>query len=556
MKSDGSTKKRRRAASSPSRQVAPGLWISHEELIRFIADSIDDCAVFCVDPDGRVASWNQGAARIFGYEEAEIVGKPVACLAAPEGDQDTVEQELRSAEREGRARNERWHLRKDGSRFWASETAIALRDPAGTLRGFAKVCCDRSGWKRAEQEQQQSLLREREARKQAEDASRLKDEFVATVSHELRTPLNAILGWTDILVSQKVDARVTGHAIEVIRRNAKAQKQLIEDLLDISQLIAGKLRLDVRPLAVDPIVRAALDTIRPAAHAKSIQLRELLDPDAGWVLGDASRLQQIVWNLLSNAVKFTPKGGQVAVLLRRRHSAVELSVSDTGKGIDPEFASSLFERFRQADASLTRSYAGMGLGLALARHLTELHGGTIRAESAGVSKGSTFILTLPMSPLQTDEADPDAAEEGPLLDEEAVTRLHSLLGLRLLIADDDADSCEFLAFLLRQRGATVHIARSAQEALEKLQQELPDLLISDIGMPQEDGYALIQKVRALPPERGGLTPAIALTAHGRAQDRIRALVAGFHSHVVKPVKPAELIVVVAQLTGRLVGKAE
>ena len=281
-----------------------------------------------------------------------------------------------------------------------------------------------------------------------------------------------------------------------------------------------------------------------------------MDPDAGWVLGDASRLQQIVWNLLSNAVKFTPKGGQVAVLLRRRHSAVELSVSDTGKGIDPEFASSLFERFRQADASLTRSYAGMGLGLALARHLTELHGGTIRAESDGEGKGSTFTVTLPMSPLQTEAPEPEPPRERVPWDQEVAESLLSFDGLRVVVVDDEQDSREFLAFMLRQRGAAVSMARSAHEALELLQSEQPDLLISDIGMPYEDGYTLIRKVRALPAERGGRTPAVALTAYAREQDRIRALVAGFQSHVVKPVKPAELMVVVAQLAGRLAGRLD
>jgi PAS domain S-box-containing protein len=540
---------RRRAASARVRYRAAGPSLSYEELFHFLVDHIEEYAIFCVDPGGLVASWNPGAARLFGYDEAEILGQPVALLFTPEDQEAGVpEQEMRIAERESRARDERWHLCKDGSRFWGSGIISSLRDPSGQLCGFAKVCRDRTETKRAEEEQQRLVTREREACEHAERASRLKDEFLATVSHELRTPLNAILGWADILSTQQLDAQAIAHALEVIRRNAKAQKQLIEDLLDVSRIITGKLRLEPRPLEVEPVVRAAVDAVRPAAHAKAIKLRERLAPDSGWVLGDADRLQQIFWNLLSNAVKFTPKGGQVAVQLRRCESSVELAITDTGKGIQPEFVPSLFERFRQADASTSRAHAGLGLGLALARHLTELHGGTIRAESAGEGKGSTFTVTLPMSPLQTEPQELEPPRERVAWDQEFAESLLSFDGLRVLVVDDEQDSREFLAFMLRQRGAAVSMARSAMEALE--------LVISDIGMPYEDGYTLIRKVRALPVERGGRTPAVALTAYAREQDRIRALVAGFQSHVVKPVKPAELVVVVAQLAGRLAERTQ
>lgn len=529
---------------------------SYEALCRHMVENVQDFALFSIGLGGQVKSWNPGAARIFGYSELEIVGRPVSVLFTPEDNQAGVpERERSTAACEGRAHEELWHLRKDGRRFWASDTVTPLYDEDGALSGFVEICQDRSDWKQAEERYHEGLAREHEARTQAEKASRIKDEFLATVSHELRTPLNAIVGWADILAVPQGDPATVMHAVQVIRRNAKVQKQLIEDLLDVSRIISGRLRLNLRPLDVAVVIRGALDAIRPAAEAKSIKLQELLTPEASVVMGDPDRLRQVFWNLLSNAVKFTPKGGQVTVFLHRRKASVELLVSDTGQGISPDFMSSLFQRFRQADGSPSRTHTGLGLGLAIARHLTELHGGTIHAESGGDGKGATFSVSLPLSQQQlsyeteTLPAPALPSEKAPLSEEGLETPMR-LDGLRLLVVDDEKDTADFLSLLLKQRGATVLIARSAPEAFEVLQRERPDVLISDIGMPQEDGYSLIRRIRALPPERGGQIPAVALTAYSREQDRVRALVAGFQNHVVKPVQPAVLVAVVANLAGR------
>jgi PAS domain S-box-containing protein len=540
-------------ASTPISHSSAELSLSYEELCRFMVENVQDFAIFSIGLSGLVASWNPGAAKIFGYSEMEILGRPAAILFAPEDNEAGVpEHERSTAACEGRAHDERWLLRKDGRRFWASGTLTPLRDESGSLRGFVKVCHDKTDWKQAEERSQQSLLREHEARTQAEKANRLKDEFLATVSHELRTPLNAIVGWADILAVPQGDPDTIAHAVQVIRRNAKVQKQLIEDLLDVARITSGRLKLELRPLDVAAVVKAAVEAIRPTAEAKSIQLQESLPADAGAVMGDPDRLRQVFWNLLSNAVKFTPKGGHVTVALQRRRSSVELLVSDTGQGISPDFMSSLFQRFRQADGSPSRAHTGLGLGLAIARHLTELHGGTIHAESGGDGKGSTFTVSLPLSQLHMGYPEKEDAPPAPPPPhaEEGVEAPMRLDGLRLLVVDDEKDTADYLSLMLQQRGAAVVVARSAPEALEAMQHERPDVIISDIGMPHEDGYALIRKIRALPVERGGQIPAVALTAYAREQDRVRALVAGFQNHVVKPVQPAVLVAVVANLAGR------
>ncbi|MFO0575416.1 MAG: ATP-binding protein [Polyangia bacterium] len=549
--------------------------LRYEDLFRFMAENVKDYAVFAISLAGRIASWNPGAQQLFGYGESEIVGQPASVLHAPEEDPaHPLDLELGAAAAVGCTEDERWHQRKDGSRFWATGIVAPLRDPAGQLHGFIKVCRDKTDWKLAEEQArerlereqkarrhaeeeaartQMLLAREQEARRHAEQASRLKDEFLATVSHELRTPLNAILGWTELLSGAPTDPPTVAHALEVIGRNARAQKQLIDDLLDVSRIISGKLRLEPRPLALTPVVRAALDGIRPAADAKGITLVQAIDPDAAWVDGDADRLQQIFSNLLSNAVKFTPRRGRVEVTLRRGASYVELVVSDTGKGISAEFMPSLFEPFRQADASSSRAHTGLGLGLTIARHLVELHHGTLRAESEGEGRGARFIVTLPAVPAAGAHEEPLPGEELGEADD-LEEDLPALDGLRLLVVDNEQDTAEFLARMLRQRGAAVETAGSAQEALAALQRERFDVLLSDIGMPHEDGYTLIRKLRALPPEQGGQTPAIALTAYAREQDRVRAMRAGFQNHVAKPVRSAMLFVVVADVAGRLTGR--
>jgi PAS domain S-box-containing protein len=388
------------------------------------------------------------------------------------------------------------------------------------------------------------------AREEAEAANRSKDEFLATVSHELRTPLNAILGWAQLLRGDGMDPEKGRRGLETIVRNAKLQTQLIDDLLDVSRIISGQMRLDVRPLEMVPVIEAALEAVRPAAEARQIQLRRVLDPLAGPVAGDPARLQQVVWNLLSNAVKFTPKGGKVEVRLERVNSHVEVIVADNGLGIDADFLPQVFDRFRQRDASTTRRHSGLGLGLAIVRHLVELHGGTVRVKSPGEGRGSTFTVLLPVSvahltPMDgtrvhpTAEAtDASACQEDPTL---------NLKGIRVLVVDDEPDARETLQQILEHCDAEVRTAGSAAEALAVLETWQPHVLLSDIGMPGEDGYSLMRRVRELPPERGGRTPAAALTAFARGEDRRRALLAGFQMHVAKPVEVQELAAVVANL---------
>jgi signal transduction histidine kinase/ActR/RegA family two-component response regulator len=411
--------------------------------------------------------------------------------------------------------------------------------------------------KRAEEERAQLLVQEQQARAEAERLNRLKDEFLSTISHELRTPLNAILGWAQILRTSKVDEVRMHRVLETIERNARSQAQLVDDLLDISRIIAGKIRLNVQTIAPVSVIEAAIETVQPAADAKHIRLQSVLDPAAGPVLGDSERLQQIVWNLLSNAIKFTPKGGRVQVCLQRINSHIEIIVSDTGQGISPDFLPYVFDRFRQADGSITRSFGGLGLGLAIVRQLVELHGGTVHAESPGEGQGATFTVKLPVmavgaTAIESERVHPAVCgtvefDSSPRLD-----------GLRLLIVDDDADMRELLAYTLEACGAEVIAAASAAEAIAILTASSASihLLISDIGMPDEDGYRLLRRIRALPTEQGGRIPAVALTAYARTQDRTAALLAGFQSHLAKPVEPAELVAVVANLAGRIEGASQ
>jgi PAS domain S-box-containing protein len=395
--------------------------------------------------------------------------------------------------------------------------------------------------------------------REAQEVNRLKDEFLATLSHELRTPLTAVLGWTRLLGTGQLDEATRARALETIERNAQAQVQLIDDILDVSRIIRGKLRLDVRPVELAPVIESAVDSVRPAAEAKGIRLQVVLDPRTGPVSGDPDRLQQVVWNLLSNAIKFTPRGGRVQVILARVDSHLEIDISDTGQGIARDFLPYVFDRFRQADPTTTRVHGGLGLGLAIVRHLIELHGGTVNAESEGAGTGATFRIMLPL--LATVSAQIEPVGETPVAT--TVARANGgddllagfdcppeIEGLRVLIVEDDADSRELLVTVLKQCRAEVVAVAGAAAAIRTLEVWRPDVLISDIEMPGEDGYSLIRKVRALPPERGGDIPAAALTAYARAEDRMRALLAGFQIHVPKPVEPAELITVVASLAAR------
>ena len=435
-----------------------------------------------------------------------------------------------------------WYARRNAER-----SAAELRTAAEELR-------------RRNDERVGLLAAEREARAEAEAANRSKDEFLATLSHELRTPLNAILGWAQLLRMGVLPADEAEQGLQTIERNAKAQAQLVDDLLDLSRIISGKLRVEMRPVDLVSVVEGALDSVRPAAEAKGISVVPVLDAHAGPVAGDGGRLQQVAWNLLSNAIKFTPRGGRVDVWLRSTGADAELTVSDSGTGIRPEFLPHVFDRLRQGDASSTRRHGGLGLGLAIVRHLVELHGGTVSADSRGEGRGSTFTVRLPRTPVPHGEGaacgSPEAPEHRSDEAPRAPTRreMRIVEGVRVLVVDDEPDAREVIRIGLEQRGATVKTAASVEEALAALARHgPPDVLLSDIGMPDEDGYALIRKVRQLPESDGGTIPAVALTAYARAEDRDRALAAGFQAHLPKPVEPAKLAEAVAEVLGAATG---
>jgi signal transduction histidine kinase len=395
------------------------------------------------------------------------------------------------------------------------------------------------------------LISEQLARAEAEMANRMKDEFLATVSHELRTPLNAIIGWTHMLRIGKLDNEATDRAIEIIDRNAKAQAQLVEDLLDVSRVIGGKLQLNVAPVDTASIINAAIDSLQPAATSREIQIEVTLDPAIRHISGDAGRLQQVVWNLLSNAIKFTPAKGRVNVSLKRKDSDVQITVSDTGQGIDPAFVPFIFDRFRQADAGTTRNFGGLGLGLSIVRHLVELHGGTVEAHSDGESLGATFTITLPNRGLQTTEPSAVSKKKPSRWSDPAPGNAilpTSIAGQKILLVDDDDDSLNMLAEVLRERGAIVEIAQSAREAIEVLDRFQADVIVSDLAMPEDDGYSLIQAIRARETGERKLAQAIALTALVRVEDRARALSAGFNMFLPKPIQPNELVSAIGNLT--------
>ena len=441
--------------------------------------------------------------------------------------------------------------------FGHSEEGIFTERAARIIEGLAAqaaVAMDNArlyeAAQRARIEAEESAVEKERLYREAQESSRLKDEFLATVSHELRTPLTSILGWAHILRTRGLGDAEAAKALETIERNARAQAQLIDDLLDVSRIITGKLRIDVQPVDPNFFIEAAVEAVRPAAEAKGVRLQRIMDTGAVTVSGDPVRLQQVVWNLLSNAIKFTPKGGRVQVRLERVNSHIEIGVIDTGAGIAPEFLPYVFDRFRQADQRTSRQHGGLGLGLAIVRHLVELHGGSVRAESPGKGHGSTFTVLLPVAPVYQSvspekRVHPAARDTLPVY--ECPDRFD---GLQVLVVDDEPDTRELLKAGLGQCGANVTAAGSAAEALEAIVAAVPDLLISDIGMPGEDGYELIRRVRELPAESGGKVPAIALTAYARVEDRMQALRAGYQMHVPKPVEMAELMAVAASLIQR------
>jgi PAS domain S-box-containing protein len=528
------------AADLRAQQIA--LKKSEARFSRLVESNI--IGVILAGPNGTILEANDAFLEMMGYTREDLHNGAMNWveMTPPEYYQQDEQVLQKLASLGSCAPFEKEYIRKDGSRV-------------PILLGAAQLESDQRAWVCFVLDLTQSKNVEALLRQQAQELSRvnrLKDEFLATVSHELRTPLNAILGWATMLRSKQMDEATMNRALETIERNARAQNQLIEDLLDMSRIITGKLRLKVRPVVLVTVIEAAIDSIRPAAEAKNIRIQSLLDPAADPVSGDPDRLQQVFWNLLSNAVKFTPKGGRVQVRLERINSHVEVTVSDTGQGINPEFLPYVFERLQQADSTTTRAHGGLGLGLAIVRHLVELHGGSVDAASTGEGKGATFTVNLPITifrlPTGGERVHPTVGGPGPL------TNAPRLDGVKVLIVDDEADAREMLALLLRQSGAEVMTAASAAEALAVFTQDTaeckPDVLVSDIGMPGEDGYMLIRQVRALAPEQGGKIPALALTAYARTEDRIKALSSGFQFHVPKPIEPAEFITVVANLSER------
>ncbi|MDQ2936785.1 MAG: ATP-binding protein [Acidobacteriota bacterium] len=498
---------------------------------------------------------NAAFARLVGKEVSELVGRPFA-EAVPEGEKNRCLSLFDRVYRTGRPEIivEQEHCQTPPVYWSYSVWAVLGVDerPVGVIIQVTDATESAIFRRQVTGMNEQLLLsatRQHELTETAERANHLKDEFLATLSHELRTPLTAIVGWAQMLGNPKLDAADSLRAIEVIRRNARMQVQMVEDLLDVSRIITGKLRLSVQPVDLGTIIIAAVDGLRPAAEAKAISLQLQLDSPAGQVSGDPDRLQQVVWNLVSNAIKFTPKDGRVSIILQRIESHVEVTVSDTGLGIASEFLPHVFDRFRQADSTTTRAFGGLGLGLAIVRQLVELHGGTVRVDSEGQGLGSTFTVSLPLMAVRSKVSSTGSTQQQDfnLAEFDCPAELN---GLRVLVVDDEEDSCEMLQFILEACGSQVKTTRSAVAALEAMAEEAFDVLISDIGMPNEDGYSLIAKVRALTKERGGEVPAAALTAYAGEEDRIRVLRSGFQIHVPKPIGPSELVAVVANLARR------
>jgi PAS domain S-box-containing protein len=633
-----------------------------EDIYRKAIEDIRDYAIFMMDPEGRVTNWNTGAQQILGYTEEEIIGKDAARFFTPEDrSKDMPRKELETAAMSGRAEDERWHVRRDGSHFWASGIVTSVRDQNGNLIGFSKVMRDMternkltqerdrffalsmdmlsivqldgrfqrvnpafqkvlgfseeellsmsvfelihpedrvntvSGYEKLTAGQPISFMENRlrtkdndykwvawsyfpvpedglafgvgrdttEVRRldevlrlraqELEDANRVKDEFLATMSHELRTPLTSILGWSRLLDSNKLGEKEKERAVQIIQRNAEAQSKLIEDLLDVSRIITGKLRIEVQPVSFASITDSVVNSLRPTIDAKELNLETSIDPAAGPILGDPARLQQIVTNLLSNAIKFTPNGGKIELGLDRINSHVRLTVKDTGVGIAAEHLPHIFERFRQVDSSNVRAHGGLGLGLAIVDHLVRQQEGTVSAESEGVGKGATFTVEFPLTSSELINTDVGRVD---LFSQEAPSEFESsepfangkLSDLRIVVVEDDLDTQELLKTVLLRHGAEVIAAGSGASALAEIRRRKPDLIISDIGMPDENGYDLIRKIRALPADEGGHTPAIAVTAYAGASDRRRALLAGFQTHLAKPIEPDDLVAVILSLT--------
>ncbi|HEX6647955.1 MAG TPA: PAS domain S-box protein [Pyrinomonadaceae bacterium] len=522
------------------------LYEAREQLAAIVEYSGE--AIATKNLDGIIQTWNASAEKLFAYRADEIIGKPVTILIPPErlGEEDEILSRLRRGLPAERLETIR--LKKDGTPIPVSVTVSPIKNLEGEVIGASKLIQDITVRTRLETERQQLLARERSLRAQAEAAGRVKDEFLATVSHELRTPLSAILGWATMLNRGNIEETIASRGLESIERNAKAQAQLIEDLLDVSRIISGKLRLDIKPVTVSYIIEEALDAIRPAAEAKSIQLNVSIDPDADHLRADPGRLQQIIWNLLSNSIKFTASAGKVIVDVRRTGPMVAISVSDTGEGINPTFLPYVFDRFQQADSSVTRKHGGLGLGLAITRHLVEMHGGSVEAHSEGEGRGAKFTVKLPTPATHVETS--FTSDNGKLYHQSSrhqKVEPPNLRGVKVLAIDDSTDTRQLVSVVLENCGALVTTASSVREALDIFDDWKADVLICDIGMPEQDGYTFIRTIRQLPPEKGGDTPAIALTGYARVEDRLQALRAGYQMFVAKPIEATELCTIVGNL---------
>ena len=511
---------------TPARRRADELG----RLLASIVESSDD-AIISKDLSGVITSWNGGAQRIFEYTAHEAIGQPISVIAAPDhlDEMPNILKRIKQGERIDHFETVR--RTKSGKLVNVSLTISPVRDATGRVVGASKVARNITERKQAEQERQNLLARELAARSEAERANRLKDEFLATVSHELRTPLAAVLGWAQLLNSAELDEPSRNRAVNTIEHNAQIQAKLIEDILDVSQIVSGKLRLDLRPVQLPAIIDAAIETIRPAAEAKGVRMEREIDADRCSVEGDSARLEQVVGNLLSNAVKFTPRGGRVEVRLEQGDSQVELRVSDTGEGIQTEFLPYVFDAFRQADASSSRKHGGLGLGLAIVRQLLDIHGGSVRAHSDGPGTGTTFTVLLPLS-----------AKEAAVFPGALGRTAPALNGIRVLVVEDNSDTRQLVTALLENQGAEVTATASAPEAFQAFRLNRPDVLLSDIGMPGEDGYALLRRIRAWEAQDAakGNVPAVAFSAYVRPEDRQQALAAGFLTHLPKPISQLHL----------------
>ncbi|HHP7244240.1 MAG TPA: response regulator [Elainellaceae cyanobacterium] len=510
-----------------------------DDLLRAVVDA-SPVGIMTLSSDQRIMTLNAAAERLYGWLESAMIDSPL--LIFPEAQQESFDRCFAQVLQNRTISNQEFqHLRQDGSLIDVSLSLAPLHDADDHIYGVVMTIIDITDRKQIEAQRSNLLAQERAARSAAETANRIKDEFLAVLSHELRTPLNAIVGWIKLIQRGNLNPTTLQRALDTIERNATAQTQLIEDLLDLSRIVRGQLSLAIQPVDVIALIRTTVDTLRPAAEAKSIQIELALPTNLGQILADSNRLQQVFWNLLSNAIKFTPNSGKVLVWAEPIDSSLHLEVSDSGIGIAPDFVPHVFEYFRQADGSTTRSQGGLGLGLAITRHLVELHGGTIHVDSPGIGQGATFTVMLPMRVVRANH------DSTPTL----LGNKLNLQGVKAMVVDDEIDTQELVAFVLTQQGAQVETTGSVRDALNVLEYFQPDVIISDIEMPGEDGYSFLRMVRGLPNDHLRAIPAIALTAHARAKDRQHALDVGYQIHLAKPLDPSDVVNAICYLTQSL-----